>query len=148
MKDSFRREARVLPKTHEGGKGDGLGREPLGSDPRLGRSESAAGMLQSARWQVDPWSSAPWDDDPREGFERSDAFEPDSEPLEDEGPDFESLTEREQQDMMVSFFREVLQTVTPQLAPAPPAWQAGRNDPCPCGSGKKFKRCHGQDSSP
>ncbi|MDH3692849.1 MAG: SEC-C metal-binding domain-containing protein, partial [Gammaproteobacteria bacterium] len=19
----------------------------------------------------------------------------------------------------------------------------GRNDPCPCGSGKKFKRCHG-----
>ena len=22
--------------------------------------------------------------------------------------------------------------------------QAGRNDPCPCGSGKKFKRCHGR----
>ncbi|HKO24744.1 MAG TPA: SEC-C metal-binding domain-containing protein, partial [Chloroflexota bacterium] len=21
--------------------------------------------------------------------------------------------------------------------------QAGRNDPCPCGSGKKVKRCHG-----
>jgi uncharacterized protein len=20
---------------------------------------------------------------------------------------------------------------------------AGRNDPCPCGSGRKFKRCHG-----
>ena len=20
---------------------------------------------------------------------------------------------------------------------------AGRNDPCPCGSGEKFKRCHG-----
>ena len=20
----------------------------------------------------------------------------------------------------------------------------GRNDPCPCGSGKKFKKCHGQ----
>jgi len=20
---------------------------------------------------------------------------------------------------------------------------AGRNDPCPCGSGKKFKHCHG-----
>ncbi len=20
----------------------------------------------------------------------------------------------------------------------------GRNDPCPCGSGKKFKRCHGR----
>jgi preprotein translocase subunit SecA len=21
---------------------------------------------------------------------------------------------------------------------------AGRNDPCPCGSGKKFKQCHGR----
>ena len=21
----------------------------------------------------------------------------------------------------------------------------GRNDPCPCGSGKKYKRCHGQN---
>jgi uncharacterized protein YecA (UPF0149 family) len=21
--------------------------------------------------------------------------------------------------------------------------RAGRNDPCPCGSGKKFKQCHG-----
>ncbi|MFH0923324.1 MAG: SEC-C metal-binding domain-containing protein [Candidatus Falkowbacteria bacterium] len=20
----------------------------------------------------------------------------------------------------------------------------GRNDPCPCGSGKKFKKCHGK----
>jgi uncharacterized protein YecA (UPF0149 family) len=20
---------------------------------------------------------------------------------------------------------------------------SGRNDPCPCGSGKKFKKCHG-----
>jgi uncharacterized protein len=31
-------------------------------------------------------------------------------------------------------------------------WQAllaktGRNDPCPCGSGKKFKNCHGRDRS-
>ncbi len=23
--------------------------------------------------------------------------------------------------------------------------QAGRNDPCPCGSGKKYKKCHGND---
>jgi preprotein translocase subunit SecA len=22
--------------------------------------------------------------------------------------------------------------------------QVGRNDPCPCGSGKKFKACHGK----
>ncbi len=24
--------------------------------------------------------------------------------------------------------------------------KVGRNDPCPCGSGKKFKKCHGQDA--
>ncbi|HEV8633347.1 MAG TPA: SEC-C metal-binding domain-containing protein, partial [Chloroflexota bacterium] len=28
----------------------------------------------------------------------------------------------------------------PQLPKAPPV---GRNDPCPCGSGKKYKKCHG-----
>jgi preprotein translocase subunit SecA len=24
-----------------------------------------------------------------------------------------------------------------------PGEQVGRNDPCPCGSGKKYKKCHG-----
>jgi uncharacterized protein YecA (UPF0149 family) len=29
-------------------------------------------------------------------------------------------------------------------APRDVDWSAvGRNDPCPCGSGKKFKKCHG-----
>jgi preprotein translocase subunit SecA len=27
----------------------------------------------------------------------------------------------------------------------PGTWgQSGRNDPCPCGSGKKYKHCHGK----
>jgi preprotein translocase subunit SecA len=26
--------------------------------------------------------------------------------------------------------------------------KVGRNDPCPCGSGKKFKKCHGADGGP
>jgi len=30
----------------------------------------------------------------------------------------------------------------PQAPPEPPA-KIGRNDPCPCGSGKKYKKCHG-----
>ena len=30
----------------------------------------------------------------------------------------------------------------PQPAQAGP--KVGRNDPCPCGSGKKYKHCHGQ----
>lgn len=36
-------------------------------------------------------------------------------------------------------------TVRNGPAPAkPPAPKAGRNDPCPCGSGKKFKHCCGR----
>jgi hypothetical protein len=30
-----------------------------------------------------------------------------------------------------------------QDAETPPAGTVGRNDPCPCGSGKKYKKCHG-----
>ncbi|MBP7215821.1 MAG: preprotein translocase subunit SecA [Candidatus Omnitrophica bacterium] len=30
---------------------------------------------------------------------------------------------------------------TPQVSSGP---KVGRNDPCPCGSGKKYKKCHGQ----
>ena len=31
----------------------------------------------------------------------------------------------------------------PSPGPEPPAANPGRNDPCPCGSGKKYKKCHG-----
>ena len=31
-------------------------------------------------------------------------------------------------------------------APIPTALRAGRNGPCPCGSGKKFKKCCGANS--
>jgi len=31
----------------------------------------------------------------------------------------------------------------PAQQKAPVKSNAGRNDPCPCGSGKKYKRCHG-----
>jgi preprotein translocase subunit SecA len=41
---------------------------------------------------------------------------------------------------------EVETTVDPGTArpPAVPVPRVGRNDPCPCGSGKKFKHCHGK----
>jgi preprotein translocase subunit SecA len=32
----------------------------------------------------------------------------------------------------------------PARAPSRVAQKVGRNDPCPCGSGKKYKRCHGR----
>jgi preprotein translocase subunit SecA len=30
-----------------------------------------------------------------------------------------------------------------KAAPATAEKTVGRNDPCPCGSGKKYKKCHG-----
>jgi hypothetical protein len=35
-------------------------------------------------------------------------------------------------------------SVPPQVHPATPRVKIGRNDKCPCGSGKKYKKCHGK----
>jgi preprotein translocase subunit SecA len=37
------------------------------------------------------------------------------------------------------------QEVEPKQEPIRVGDKTGRNDPCPCGSGKKFKNCHGTD---
>jgi preprotein translocase subunit SecA len=41
---------------------------------------------------------------------------------------------------------EVTQETPAASAPLtlPPGVRVGRNDPCPCGSGKKYKQCHGK----
>ena len=41
-----------------------------------------------------------------------------------------------------------LRTNREEPAPAakPAAAAVGRNDPCPCGSGKKYKNCHGRNA--
>ena len=39
---------------------------------------------------------------------------------------------------------EVVNAELPELAPLPEGVRVGRNDPCPCGSGLKFKQCHGK----
>ena len=44
-------------------------------------------------------------------------------------PVFERETEEDQEE--------------PEEEAPPPVSKVGRNDPCPCGSGKKFKKCHG-----
>jgi preprotein translocase subunit SecA len=36
--------------------------------------------------------------------------------------------------------------VAEKQAPVKVAPKIGRNDPCPCGSGKKYKNCHGKEA--
>ena len=38
---------------------------------------------------------------------------------------------------------ELWRSIGPRVETLHKAAQPGRNDPCPCGSGKKFKKCHG-----
>jgi preprotein translocase subunit SecA len=35
---------------------------------------------------------------------------------------------------------------SPKQEPIKVGPKVGRNDPCPCGSGKKYKQCHGKDA--
>jgi preprotein translocase subunit SecA len=46
---------------------------------------------------------------------------------------------------LLASFGQAAATVNPSLDPKKPeTWgKVSRNDPCPCGSGKKFKHCHG-----
>jgi preprotein translocase subunit SecA len=54
--------------------------------------------------------------------------------------------DEEEQEVMRELLREMARRLRPDLHPDPvqPPLHVGRNDPCPCGSGKKYKRCHGQ----
>ena len=39
--------------------------------------------------------------------------------------------------------RQLWRSLGPRIDPVRKAPEPGRNDPCPCGSGKKYKKCHG-----
>ncbi|HXU12678.1 MAG TPA: SEC-C metal-binding domain-containing protein, partial [Candidatus Binatia bacterium] len=54
----------------------------------------------------------------------------------------------QQREMRVRRERDLTYTAPAKEAPQPAQRQAGRvgrNDPCPCGSGKKYKKCHGSE---
>jgi preprotein translocase subunit SecA len=61
-------------------------------------------------------------------------------------PDFARALERKQERQQ----REMQYQTGPAQAEAPKPVRAGakvgRNDPCPCGSGKKYKKCHGANA--
>jgi preprotein translocase subunit SecA len=55
------------------------------------------------------------------------------------------LREEEMQQLSYSGGEEPNQR---QNSPRKTATKIGRNEPCPCGSGKKYKKCHGQPGAP
>jgi preprotein translocase subunit SecA len=70
------------------------------------------------------------------------ASEPPPQRLPDVARQLERKQQRQQKDLQY-------QTGAAQAEPPKPvraAAKVGRNDPCPCGSGKKYKKCHGINS--
>jgi preprotein translocase subunit SecA len=70
------------------------------------------------------------------------AAEPAPQRLPDVARQLERKQQRQQKDLQY-------QTGAAQAEPPKPvraAAKVGRNDPCPCGSGKKYKKCHGINS--
>ncbi len=62
------------------------------------------------------------------------------------GAYFDSLMAGIQHDIVHTVFKVSLEKKeAPARRPSPaPGQKVGRNDPCPCGSGKKYKHCHGK----
>ena len=51
-------------------------------------------------------------------------------------PQWDEIFDKEKQDELYKTAKRMHTIVKPK--------KVGRNDPCPCGSGKKFKQCHGR----
>jgi uncharacterized protein len=133
-----------------------------GLSPLLGYDEAgrvlgngwAVGFVRGMAMRADPWDAL--DDDE----EMATALEPLMRVLRDSPPDPEEVAEpipdderEEVVQQMIDGVLDVYDWFTAErernLAPAAPIRRddakVGRNDPCPCGSGRKYKLCHGQN---
>ena len=60
----------------------------------------------------------------------------------------DATVQTEQTEMRQRRERDLVYSAPAKEAPRPaqrPAARVGRNEPCPCGSGKKYKKCHGSE---
>ena len=65
--------------------------------------------------------------------------------MEKEKYDDENLDDYDDEDDVIEWGpfdenNEIVEKIEPYRRSSP---KIGRNEPCPCGSGKKFKKCHG-----
>ena len=65
-------------------------------------------------------------------------------PVVDSGPDEDARPVTRREPIVIGAGRGVRSLAAGGGAAVPADWSnVGRNDPCPCGSGKKYKKCHG-----
>jgi len=99
-----------------------------------------AGAMEDPVWvnNDDHWTFAAWaaylDNQP-------DLVEPELRSKLDAEPDTRASLCRQGAAIVSATYDSFLKDRSPTSASAPGPARVGRNDPCPCGSGKKFKRC-------
>ncbi len=130
---------------------DALGDEPL---PSFAQVWALGFMFAVENWPED-WA-APRDKDAAEilnisleaivGMTEDDEGKPTISPLSDDGPPSVSLGRLNyfgEAIWAVYDLRELWRSIGPKVEQVFKADTPGRNDPCHCGSGKKYKKCHG-----
>jgi len=130
-----------------------------GEIPRVPRYGElwARGFMEAVHLAREDWAAVP-DDDDDEGAQLVEesltailALVPDDEA--DDAGEGETIEERDQlvADALIAvydlrdYWREVQFEQMRVKEPIRREPKVGRNDPCPCGSGKKFKQCHGRE---
>jgi uncharacterized protein len=135
---------------------DGEGIAPvLGYDEQNRPSGNAwaIGFVRGMALRPDAWSALDDDEEHAQVLDPLMLLVEEVEPQEDETP--EPIPDEEREDAIAAMLDGV-QEVYDFFAPAreralsPPTLRrdqpkVGRNDPCPCGSGKKYKQCHGAE---
>lgn len=102
-------------------------------DPLLDENYASLSRRNSLAW----WFSSPRGDTPLKGPEKSAIRQIAHEVLKSFNPPMPSMKPRVEGKLVMGAYAvaEEKQLVVPKV---------GRNEPCPCGSGKKYKRCHGK----
>jgi uncharacterized protein len=135
---------------------DGEGIAPvLGYDDegRAGGNAWAIGFVRGMAMRPDAWQALDDDDEHAPALDPLMVLVEEVEHPEDEAP--EPIPEEEREDAIAAMLDGVQEVYdffasARERALAPETLRrdqpkVGRNDPCPCGSGKKYKQCHGAE---
>lgn len=126
----------------------------LGHDERgrPGGNAWAIGFVRAMALRPDAWDALDEDDESAQALDPLMRLVEEVEPPEGEAA--QPIADEQREDAIAAMLDGVTQVYDilasareRALAPAAPARRegprVGRNDPCPCGSGRKFKHCHG-----
>jgi uncharacterized protein len=125
-------------------------------DDKVSGNAWAIGFVRGMALRADSWSDMDDDEETAQALDPLMRLVEEVEPSEGEEP--EPIPDDERDGAIGAMLEGVMQLYDffapareKALAPSAPQRReqpkVGRNDPCPCGSGKKYKQCHGNNGS-